>query len=143
MQVSKTILLVDDEPGIRKSLSTALKDAGYQVLRSDSGEKAIDLISGPDGEAVDLVLLDVWLPGLDGLQTLQELKKIQPQLPIIMISGHGTIHTALEATKHGAFDFLEKPIDLERLLLVSTNAIRQSKLERENKKLKKIGRAHV
>ena len=100
MQVSKTILLVDDEPGIRKSLSTALKDEGYQVLRSDKGEKAIDLISGPDGEAVDLVLLDVWLPGLDGLKTLQELKKIQPELPVIMISGHGTINTALEATKH-------------------------------------------
>jgi len=138
MQVSKTILLVDDEPGIRKSLSTALKDEGYQVLRSDNGEKAIDLISGPDGEAVDLVLLDVWLPGLDGLKTLQELKKIQPELPVIMISGHGTVNTALEATKHGAFDFLEKPIDLERLLLVSSNAIRQSKLERENKRLKSL-----
>lgn len=136
MPTSKTILLVDDEPGIRKSLSLALKDEGYQVLRADVGSKAIDLISGPEGDGVDLVLLDVWLPGQDGLEILEVLKKITPDLPVVMISGHANINTALKATKLGAFDFVEKPIDLERLLVVITNAIKQGSLQKENKRLK-------
>ena len=130
-----TILLVDDEPGIRRSLGEALKDEGYQVVKAERGEQALDLLQNPDGEGIDLVLLDVWLPGLDGLETLKQVKLLRPELPIVMISGHGSIDTALQATKLGAFDFLEKPIDLDRLLLVTGNALRQSRLEQENQRL--------
>jgi len=135
MRPPTTILLVDDEPGIRRSLGEALKDEGYQVVKAERGEQAIDLLHNPDGESLQLMLLDVWLPGQDGLETLKQAKQIRPDLPVVMISGHASIDTALQATKLGAFDFLEKPIDLDRLLLVVGNALRQSKLERENQRL--------
>ena len=130
-----TILLVDDEPGIRKSLGEALKDEGYAVLKAESGEQALEVLQGPDGDAVHGMLLDVWLPGLDGLETLKQAKATHPDLPIVMISGHASIETALQATKLGAFDFLEKPIDLDRLLLVLRNALKQGRLEQENQRL--------
>ncbi|HEX9082821.1 MAG TPA: sigma-54 dependent transcriptional regulator, partial [Holophagaceae bacterium] len=98
-------------------------------------EQALDLLQNPDGEGIDLMLLDVWLPGMDGLETLKQARELRPALPIVMISGHGSIDTALQATKLGAFDFLEKPIDLDRLLLVTGNALRQSRLEQENQRL--------
>ncbi len=135
MSPPPTILLVDDEPGIRRSLGEALKDEGYQVVKAERGEQALDLLRNPDGEGIDLVLLDVWLPGLDGLETLKQAKLLRSSLPIVMISGHGSIDTALQATKLGAFDFLEKPIDLDRLLLVTGNALKQSRLEQENQRL--------
>jgi two-component system nitrogen regulation response regulator NtrX len=135
MSVPTTILLVDDEPGIRRSLGEALKDEGYHVVKAERGEQAIDLLHNPDGEGIQLMLLDVWLPGQDGLETLKQAKQVRPDLPVVMISGHASIDTALQATKLGAFDFLEKPIDLDRLLLVTGNALRQSKLERENLRL--------
>ncbi|MBS1767034.1 MAG: sigma-54-dependent Fis family transcriptional regulator [Acidobacteria bacterium] len=135
MAPSPTLLLVDDEPGIRKSLGEALKDEGYTVLRAERGEQALELLEGPEGDGIHLVLLDVWLPGMDGIETLQRLKAKRADLPVIMISGHGNIDTALQATKQGAFDFLEKPIDLDRLLLVVGNALKQSKLEQENQRL--------
>ena len=135
MRAPTTILLVDDEPGIRRSLGEALKDEGYQVVKAERGEQAIDLLQNPDGEGIELVLLDVWLPGQDGLETLKQAKQLRPNLPVVMISGHASIDTALQATKLGAFDFLEKPIDLDRLLLVTSNALRQSKLEQENQRL--------
>ena len=112
MRAPTTILLVDDEPGIRRSLGEALKDEGYQVVKAERGEQAIDLLHNPDGEGLQLMLLDVWLPGQDGLETLKQAKQIRPQLPVVMISGHASIDTAMQATKLGAFDFLEKPIDL-------------------------------
>lgn len=130
-----TILLVDDEPGIRKSVGDALKDEGYPVLKAESGEQALELLQGPDGDAIRAVLLDVWLPGIDGLETLKAAKALHPDLPIVMISGHANIDTALQATKWGAFDFLEKPIDLDRLLLVVRNALKQGRLESENQRL--------
>ena len=135
MRDPTTILLVDDEPGIRRSLGEALKDEGYNVVKAERGEQAIDLLHNPDGEELQLMLLDVWLPGQDGLETLKQAKQIRPELPVVMISGHASIDTAMQATKLGAFDFLEKPIDLDRLLLVVGNALRQSKLEQENQRL--------
>ena len=122
MRAPTTILLVDDEPGIRRSLGEALKDEGYHVVKAERGEQAIDLLHNPDGESLQLMLLDVWLPGQDGLETLKQAKQIRPDLPVVMISGHASIDTAMQATKFGAFDFLEKPIDLDRLLLVVGNA---------------------
>lgn len=131
-----TILIVDDEPGIRRSLAESLSEEGFGVLKAERGEQALDLLQGPDGDGIHLVLLDVWLPGLDGLATLREMKAQRPDLPVVMISGHGSIDTAMQATRLGAYDFLEKPIDLDRLLLVAGNALKQSRLERENLRLR-------
>jgi two-component system, NtrC family, nitrogen regulation response regulator NtrX len=133
-----TILIVDDEPGIRRSLGESLTDEGYAVLKAESGEQALELLRDPDSDGIHLMLLDVWLPGLDGLETLRQTKEIRPELPVVMISGHGTIDTALQATKLGAYDFLEKPVDLDRLLLVVGNALRQRRLEEENERLSKV-----
>lgn len=130
-----TLLIVDDEPGIRRSLGESLSEEGYAVLKAERGEQALELLQDSDGEAINLMLLDVWLPGIDGLETLRQAKLLRPELPVVMISGHGSIDTAMQATRFGAFDFLEKPIDLDRLLLVVGNALRQHDLERENTRL--------
>lgn len=130
-----TILIVDDEPGIRRSLGESLAEEGYAVLKAERGEQALELLENPDSDGIDLVLLDVWLPGIDGLETLQRAKQMRPDLPVVMISGHGNIDTALNATKLGAFDFLEKPVDLDRLLLVAANAIKQRQLVKDNQRL--------
>jgi two-component system, NtrC family, nitrogen regulation response regulator NtrX len=130
-----TILIVDDEPGIRRSLGETLSEEGYAVLKADRGEQALELLTNQDGEGVHLVLLDVWLPGMDGLETLKQVKLLRPELPVVMISGHGNIDTAMHATRLGAYDFLEKPVDLDRLLLVVSNALKQRHLEEENLRL--------
>jgi len=135
MRPLTTILIVDDEPGIRRSLGESLAEEGYGVLKAERGEQALDLLQQADGEGIHLMLLDVWLPGLDGLETLKQAKVFRPELPVIMISGHGNIDTAMQATKLGAFDFLEKPVDLDRLLLVVSNAVKQRRLEEENLRL--------
>jgi two-component system nitrogen regulation response regulator NtrX len=130
-----TILIVDDEPGIRRSLGETLAEEGYGVLKAERGEQALDLLQNADAEGVHLMILDVWLPGIDGLETLKQAKALRPDLGVVMISGHGNIDTAMQATKLGAFDFLEKPIDLDRLLLVVSNALKQRHLEEENLRL--------
>ncbi|HLO66161.1 MAG TPA: sigma-54 dependent transcriptional regulator [Holophaga sp.] len=135
MRPLTTILIVDDEPGIRRSLGESLAEEGYAVLKAERGEQALDLLAQADGEGIHLMLLDVWLPGIDGLETLAQAKVLRPGLPVIMISGHGNIDTAMQATKLGAFDFLEKPVDLDRLLLVMGNALNQRRLEEENERL--------
>jgi len=143
MKPACTILIVDDEPGIRRSLGESLAEEGFAVLKAESGERALDLLEHADPDDVSLMLLDVWLPGIDGLEVLGKCKAMLPSLPVIMISGHSNINTALQATKLGAFDFIEKPIDLDRLLLVVGNALRQRHLESENTKLQEtvaIGR---
>jgi two-component system nitrogen regulation response regulator NtrX len=127
------VLIVDDEEGIRESLSGIFEDDGYSVLTSTSGEDALKLIKE---QSLDLILLDVWLPGIDGIQTLREIKELNPDLPVIMISGHGNIEIAVKATKIGAYDFLEKPLSLERILLTSKRAIERKILELEFKALK-------
>lgn len=138
MRPQLTVLIVDDEPGIRRSLGESLAEEGYAVLKAESGEQALELLRDPESEALHLILLDVWLPGIDGLETLRLAKDLRPDLPVVMISGHATIDTALQATKLGAFDFLEKPVDLDRLLLVVGNALRQRHLETENERLLQV-----
>jgi len=131
--VKPTILIVDDEPGVRSSLTGVLHDEGYAVEAVASGEACLDrLTRGP----VDLVVLDVWLPGLDGLATLQRLRERQVDAQVVLISGHGNIESAVRAIKLGAFDFVEKPLSLEKTVLVVRNALRQRKLEAENRALR-------
>src|SRR5213594_4026975 len=109
------ILVVDDEKGIRATLGAILNDEGYRAIAAGSGGEGLARV----GEEVpDLVILDIWLPEVDGIETLAELKRQWPDLPVIMISGHGTIETAVKATKLGAYDFVEKPLSLEKTLLV-------------------------
>jgi len=124
-----TILIVDDEPGVRTALTGVLRDEGYAVEAVPSGEACIDrLTRGP----VDLIVLDVWLPGMDGLATLARLRERQVDAQVVLISGHGNIESAVRAIKLGAFDFVEKPLSLEKTVLVVRNALRQRRLELEN-----------
>jgi two-component system nitrogen regulation response regulator NtrX len=129
----QVVLIVDDEEGIRESLSGIFEDEGYNVLTSSSGEEALRILKEQNPE---LILLDVWLPGIDGVQTLKDIKNMKPDLPVIMISGHGNIELAVKATKMGAYDFLEKPLSLERVLLAAKRALERRTLEIENTTLK-------
>ena len=128
----ESILVVDDEPGVRSMLEAILKDEGYAVTSVGTGE---DGVSAATGRAFDALLLDVWLPGIDGIETLSRLKAGGVDAEVVMISGHGTIETAVKATKLGAFDFVEKPLSLEKTLLVLRNALRQRRLEKRNRSL--------
>jgi len=129
-----TILIIDDEKDIRTALTGILEDEGYQVLNAESGADGIECVRQ---EVPDLILLDIWMPGMDGLETLEKLKAQFPQLTVIMISGHGTIETAVRATKLGAFDFIEKPLSLEKVLLSVANALQLQELKVENAELKR------
>lgn len=129
----QTILVIDDEKDIRTSLTGILEDEGYQVLNAESGAEGIESALQ---ELPDLILLDIWMPGMDGLETLEKLKLLLPQVTVIMISGHGTIETAVRATKLGAFDFIEKPLSLEKVLIIVANALQLQKLKAENAELK-------
>jgi len=133
--VSKTILVVDDEKDIRISLTGILEDEGYQVVTAGSGVEALEKLRE---ELPDLVLLDIWMPGMDGLETLEKIKNLQPHITVIMISGHGTIETAVRATKLGAFDFIEKPLSLDKVLIAVSNALRMKDLYTENEELKRV-----
>jgi two-component system nitrogen regulation response regulator NtrX len=131
-----TILIVDDEAGVRSALGGVLRDEGYEVEAVGSGEACLDRVArGP----VDLIVLDVWLPGIDGLVTLERLRERSVDAEVVMISGHGNIESAVRAIKMGAFDFVEKPLSLDKTVLVVRNALRQRHLEAENRVL----RAHV
>ena len=128
-----TILIVDDEPGVRSALSGVLRDEGYQVDAVSSGEECLDRMTRG---VVDLIVLDVWLPGMDGLATLARLRERQVDAQVVLISGHGNIESAVRAIKLGAFDFVEKPLSLEKTVLVVRNALRQRRLEAENRSLR-------
>jgi len=123
-----SILVVDDEQGIRQSLKGVLEDEGFSVQTVESGEECLKLF---ESRIFSCVLLDIWLPGIDGLATLEQLKASYPDTAVVMISGHGNIETAVRATKLGAFDFIEKPLSLEKTVLVVKNALRQRQLERD------------
>ncbi len=127
------ILIIDDEAPIRDSLFEVLQDEGYIPLTAETAEEGFEILK--DG-GVNLVLLDIWLPGMDGVTALQKMKEQDPLLPVIVISGHGTIETAVKTVKLGAYDFVEKPISLDELLIRISNALEQSRLRRENLKLK-------
>ena len=134
-RLKEKILVVDDEENIRKSLKMILEYEGCQFLEAAVGEEALDIIDETVG--LDLILLDIKLPGMDGLEVLAEIKKRPYSPEVIMISGHGNIQTAVEATKLGAFDFLEKPLQRERVLLSIRNALKQNQLLRECLDLRK------
>ncbi len=127
------ILIVDDEEGIRESLAQIIEDDGYETLTASSGEEAIRLVRET---APDLVLLDIWMSGIDGIQTLQELRALSENIPVIMISGHANIENAIRATKMGAYDLLEKPLSLDKVLLSVQRALEAKRLERENRELR-------
>ena len=128
------ILIVDDEAGIRESLQGVLEDEGYSTAGIASGEECLELLRK---SSFDLLLLDVWLPGIDGLETLEKIRALDDPPEVIMISGHGTIETAVRATKLGAYDFLEKPLSLEKTLILVKHAIEARRLRYENRDLRK------
>jgi two-component system nitrogen regulation response regulator NtrX len=129
------VLIVDDEPGIRESLSGVLEDEGFVCAAAASGEECLEELAR---NSYDAILLDVWLPGMDGLETLGRIQEIpiEDRPEVIIISGHGTIETAVKATKLGAFDFLEKPLTIEKITVVIHNAVEQRRLELEVARLK-------
>jgi two-component system, NtrC family, nitrogen regulation response regulator NtrX len=124
-----SILIVDDEPGVRSALSGVLRDEGYQVDAVESGESCLERLAR---QPYDVVVLDIWLPGMDGLATLARMRERQVDAQVVIISGHGSVESAVRAIKQGAFDFVEKPLSLEKTVLVVRNALRQRQLEAEN-----------
>jgi two-component system nitrogen regulation response regulator NtrX len=136
-----SILIVDDEPGVRSSLSGVLRDEGFEVEAAASGEECLERATR---SPYDVIVLDVWLPGVDGLVTLQRLRERKVDAQVVMISGHGNIESAVRAIKMGAYDFVEKPLSLEKTVLVVRNALRQRDLETENRALRaRVDRQHV
>jgi two-component system, NtrC family, nitrogen regulation response regulator NtrX len=128
-----SVLVIDDEAGIRDVLGEILADEGYTVFTAEDGIDGIQIV---ERERVDVVILDVWLPNMGGVDVLKELKKLRPELEVIVISGHGNIDLAVKAVKLGAFDFLEKPLSLDRVVTITKNALQMEELKRENRKLK-------
>ncbi|MDY6973746.1 MAG: sigma-54 dependent transcriptional regulator [Thermodesulfobacteriota bacterium] len=126
--MARTILIVDDEASILQSLEGILSDEGFDVVTALSGPAALEKIE----ELIpDLVLLDIWMPGMDGIETLIKIKELYPNLQVVMISGHGNIETSVKATKLGAYDFIEKPLSIEKLLHSINNALDYYRLEEE------------
>ena len=119
-RIQKTILIVDDEDNVRESVKEVLSDEGYRVVDTCDGSRVLELI---ETEKPGLVLLDIWMPQMDGIGLLKEIKNRKPAINVVMISGHGNIHTAVTATKFGAFDFIEKPLSLDGLLLTVQRAL--------------------
>jgi len=128
------VLIVDDESTIIDSLEGILSDDGFEVMHAFNGYEALKKI---DAHSPDIVLLDIWMPGMDGIDTLKEIKQHHPSLPVVMITGHGSIESAVDATKSGAFDFLEKPLSIDKVILTINNALNFRKLEEENRYLRK------
>jgi two-component system nitrogen regulation response regulator NtrX len=128
------ILIVDDEASIRTSLKGVLQDEGYEVRTAQDGHEALEMIKA---DPPDLVMLDIWMPGLDGIETLGKIKELAPEVEVVMISGHGTVETAVKTTKLGAYDFLEKPLSLEKTVLIVQHALDKKRLEQENIKLRR------
>ncbi len=128
------VLIVDDERTIIDSLEGILSDDGFEVIHAYNGYEALQKI---DQTSPDLVLLDIWMPGMDGIETLKAIKKTHPTLPVVMITGHGTIESAVDATKSGAYDFLEKPLSIDKVMITINNALNFRKIEEENRFLRK------
>lgn len=133
MKKKPVILVTDDEKSIRNTLRDILEFEGYDVLEAESGTEALEIVGDTH---IDLMILDIKMKGMDGIEVLEHSKEINPELPIIMISGHGTIKIAVEATKIGAFDFIEKPPDLNRLLISVRNALSRNELVEENRRIR-------
>ncbi len=136
----KNILIIDDEENIRKSLAGILQDEGFAPIVAANGEQGLEKLRE---ETPDLVMLDIWMPGMDGIETLKKIKEEAPDQVVVMMSGHGTIETAVKATKHGAFDFIEKPLSLEKVLHSIQQAAKVIELVEENRSLKEtIAKEH-
>ena len=131
--MSGHLLLVDDEQGIRQSLSAVLQDEGYRILAVSSGDECLRAM---EQDRFQVVLLDVWLKGMDGMEVLRQIQEQHPGTVVVMISGHGTIETAVKATKMGAFDFLEKPLSIDKTLVAVKNALDHHALLEENRQLR-------
>jgi two-component system, NtrC family, nitrogen regulation response regulator NtrX len=131
--MAKNILIVDDETSILTSLAGVFKDEGYHVMTAPNGSEALKLIKE---DPPSLVLLDIWMEGMDGIETLTRIKKDHPDLPVVMMSGHGSIETAVRATKLGAYDYIEKPLSLDKVTRLVHHALYQQQLEVENLNLK-------
>jgi len=129
-----SVLIVDDEPSILQSLGGLLSDEGFEIITASNGYEALKII---DKESPDLVLLDIWMPGIDGIETLKEIKKDNPYIQVIIITGHGNIETAVKATKLGAFDLIEKPLSIDKVIVSINNALDFRRLEEENRYLRK------
>jgi len=129
-----SVLIVDDEPSILQSLGGLLSDEGFEIITALNGYEALKII---DKESPDLVLLDIWMPGIDGIETLKEIKKDNPYIQVIIITGHGNIETAVKATKLGAFDLIEKPLSIDKVIVSINNALDFRRLEEENRYLRK------
>src|SRR5438132_1649509 len=127
--MSESILVVDDERGIRDSLTAIFREEGFMADSVETGEECLKAIGR---RAYGCVLLDVWLPGINGLETLQQMRDSNCDAAVIIISGHGNVETAVRATKLGAFDFIEKHLSIEKTVLTVRNALRQRELERAN-----------
>ncbi len=141
-RVQGRILVVDDEPGIRESLSGILEDEGYAVECAESAEQCLELLPT---KTFAVVLLDIWLPGMDGLEALEQIRKLDQviQPVVVVISGHGNIESAVKATKLGAFDFLEKPLSIDKIILAVRNALEHRQLLTQNQALKtEVGSRH-
>lgn len=134
------ILIIDDEASIRESLSGILSDEGFVPLAAANAEEGLARL---EEVRADLVLLDIWMPGMDGMEALKKIKELYPDLPVIMISGHGTIETAVQATRLGAFDFIEKPLSYDKIILALHNALQLAALAQENRILREqAGQQH-
>ena len=131
--MAKKILIVDDEVSIREAVAGILSDEGFEPVQAESAEQAFPIL---EVEEIDLVLLDIWMPGMDGMEALKKIKELTPSIPVIMISGHGNIDTAVQATKMGAFDFIEKPPSYDKIVLGINNALNLARLEEENRVLR-------
>ncbi|MGW8312875.1 MAG: sigma-54-dependent transcriptional regulator [Desulfuromonadales bacterium] len=129
----QSILIVDDEKSIRDSLTGILQDEGFFAISVESGEAAIDKVNE---ERPNLILLDIWMPGMDGMEALARIRDVYPDQLVIMMSGHSNIETAVKATKLGAYDFIEKPLSIEKVLLCIQNALKVEQLVEENRELK-------
>src|SRR5256886_2038639 len=127
------ILIVDDEPAILNALTGILEDEGYDVLAAKNGPEALKLIKA---EPPDLVFLDIWMPEMDGIETLRRALESVPHLQVVMMSGHGSIESAVKAIKLGAYDYIEKPLSLEKVTLLIRHALHELKLELENRDLR-------
>lgn len=129
-----SILIVDDEPSILQSLGGILSDEGFDVITASNGYEGLKLV---EKESPDLVLLDIWMPGIDGIETLKEIRKSDPMVQVIIITGHGNIEMAVKATKLGAFDLIEKPLSIDKVIVCINNALNFRRLEEENRYLRK------
>ena len=134
------ILVIDDEPGIRSTVRDILEDEGHAVFLAEDGVVGLELL---DAERPDLAILDVWLPRMGGLEALGEMKRRRSELEVVVVSGHGTIDMAVRALKLGAFDFIEKPLSMDRILTAVRNALEIGELRRENRNLKRAAASSV